>query len=86
MVDYTKITGGNYQEWLKDPDDEPVLAAALVGKAHYIVLLNTRDFPPQRHYAGVQFVSPTQFLEELYRQYPRRRLHEAFAASGYRLP
>jgi predicted nucleic acid-binding protein len=37
MVDYTKITGGNYREWLKDPDDEPVLAAALIGKAQYIV-------------------------------------------------
>lgn len=86
MVDYIKITGGNYREWLKDPDDEPVLAAALVGKAQYIVSLNTRDFPPQGRYAGVQYVSPSQFLAELYSQYPRRRLQEAFLASGYRLP
>lgn len=86
MVDYTKITGGNYREWLKDPDDEPVLAAALVGKAHYIVSLNTRDFPPSGRYAGVQYVLPAQFLEVLYRRHPRRRLHDAFEASGYRLP
>lgn len=86
MVDYTRITGGTYREWLKDPDDEPVLAAALVGKARYIVSLNTRDFPPTGQYAGVQYVSPTQFLEELYRQHPRQKLHDRFVAAGYRLP
>jgi predicted nucleic acid-binding protein len=86
IVDYTRITGGNYREWLRDPDDEPVLAAALVGKAHYVVSLNTRDFPPEGQYAGVQYATPAQFLADLYRQFPRRRLQEAFVASGYRLP
>ena len=44
-VDHTRLEGGNYTRWLQDPDDEPVLATALVGKAHYIVSLNTKDFP-----------------------------------------
>ncbi|MGZ3582492.1 MAG: hypothetical protein ACXVCX_15290 [Ktedonobacterales bacterium] len=36
-VDYTRLEGGKYNRWLQDPDDEPVLATTLVGKAHYIV-------------------------------------------------
>lgn len=30
MVDHSQITGGNYDRWLRDPDDHPILATALI--------------------------------------------------------
>ncbi len=45
IVDYTRLEGGNYRDWLRDPDDEPLLATALVGRAAYVVSHNTSDFP-----------------------------------------
>lgn len=86
LVDYTRLAGGNYEEWLKDPDDEPLLATALVGKAHYVVSWNTKDFPPSGSFAGVQFVTPPQFLLNIYQERPYRRLRAAYLASGYHLP
>ena len=66
MVNHTRLEGGNYTSWLKDPDDEPLIATALVGKAQYIVSWNTRDFPPSGIYALVRYVTPPEFLTELY--------------------
>lgn len=70
LVDYTRLEGGNYSEWLKDPDDEPLLATALVGRAAYVVSHNTSDFPPGGVFAGVRYVIPLDFLEALYQEYP----------------
>ncbi len=50
---------------LPDPDDECFLAAALAGKAQYLVTGNLKHYP-KRNRQGVQVVSPRDFLE-LYR-------------------
>jgi len=71
MVNHTRLTGGNYTDWLRDPDDIPVLATALVGKAQFLVSWNTKDFPPNGSFAHVCYVTPPQFLGEMYRQHPQ---------------
>lgn len=86
FVDYTLLEGGNYQQWLQDADDEPILATALVGRAHSVVSLNTKDFPPMGIFAGVRYLTPRQFLDELYSQHPDKNLPEDFADSGFRVP
>lgn len=85
-ADYTLLTGGNYDQWLKDPDDEPILATALVGGASYIVSTNTHDYPPGDVFAGVRYLTPRAFLDWLYSQYPDGQPLEDWQASGYRLP
>jgi len=72
LVDYTRMIGGNYTTWLQDPDDEPLLATALVGRAAYVVSHNTADFPPGGTFAGVRYLTPLAFLETLYRDYPTK--------------
>lgn len=71
FVDYTLLEGGSYQQWLNDPDDEPILATALVGRAHFVVSLNAKDFPPDCVYAGIRYVTPPQFLDEIYAMHPQ---------------
>ena len=61
-VDYREITGGNYDIWLRDLDDHPIMATALAGGAEYIVTWNTRDFPPKRRFAGVTILTPDAFI------------------------
>lgn len=77
VADYTRLEGGNYTAWLKDPDDEPLLATALVGRARYVVSHNTRDFPPGGVFAGVRYLTPLDFLDMLYRDYPIRSRRDA---------
>lgn len=72
LVDYTRLQGGNYTNWLRDPDDEPLLATALVGRASYVVSHNTNDFPPGGAFAGVRYVTPLDFLNVLYHEHPPR--------------
>jgi predicted nucleic acid-binding protein len=71
-VNYTRLDGGNYQTWLRDPDDEPLLATALVGRARYIVSHNTKDFPPGGVFAGIEYMTPDAFLDVIYQENPRR--------------
>lgn len=66
-VDYTMITGGNYDEWLKDLDDHPIMATALAGKVDYLVTQNTKDFPPKKRFAGITIITPDAFLRLLRR-------------------
>lgn len=64
-VDYRQITGGNYDIWLTDPDDHPIMATALAGKVDYLVTGNTKDFPPKKRFAGITILSPDTFLHLL---------------------
>lgn len=47
---------------LRDPNDRPVFAAAKESGASFVVSLNTHDYPPGGTFAGVQYVSPENFL------------------------
>ena len=49
---------------LPDPDDEHVLAAAVVGGAGSIVTWNFKDFPEAKIPVGIQIISPQEFLYE----------------------
>lgn len=53
---------GSYE--LPDPDDEHVLAAAVVGGAGSIVTENFRDFPEVKIPSGIQIVSARDFAYE----------------------
>jgi predicted nucleic acid-binding protein len=53
---------GTYQ--LPDPDDEHVVAAAVVGGAGSIVTDNFKDFPPDKIPSGIQIVSAKDFAYE----------------------
>lgn len=53
---------GSYE--LPDPDDEHVLAAAVVGGAGSIVTENLRDFPQVKIPSGIQIISAKDFAYE----------------------
>lgn len=61
-VDDREITGGNYDEWLHDVNDHPVMATAIAGRVDYLVTSNTRDFPPKLRFAGITILTPDAFL------------------------
>jgi predicted nucleic acid-binding protein len=61
-VDHEQIVGGNYDVWLKDLDDHPVMATAIAGRVDYLVTWNTKDFPPKKRFAGITIITPDAFL------------------------
>jgi len=65
IVDHTKITAGNYDEWLLDLDDHPIMATAIAGEVDYLVTANTKDFPPKKRFAGITIITPDAF-EQLF--------------------
>lgn len=55
---------------LSDPSDQPIWAAAKIGRADYVVSENGHDFPPLgaagRHvFEGVEYLSARRFLATL---------------------
>lgn len=60
-VDHRRYAG-SYPDWLRDPDDYPLLAAALVAQADYLVTANSRDFPPGECFGKLTIVGPQEFL------------------------
>ncbi len=65
MVDAEMISGGNYDLWLRDASDHPIMATALMGQVDYLVTENLRDFPPKRRFAGITIVTSGAFLRLL---------------------
>lgn len=61
-VDDSQITGGNYDVWLHDVHDHPVMATAIAGRVDYLVTSNTKDFPPKMRFAGITVLTPDAFL------------------------
>jgi len=59
---------------LPDPDDEHVLAAAVVAGAGAIITLNLKDFPAERLPHGIQALSPAQFAFNTVSLDPHRAL------------
>ena len=83
LADYRSIELGAV---LPDPDDEPILAAALAARAGYVVSHNVRDFPTGGQAIGVRFVTPAQFLAVLEATEPDAGLAQRAAEPGMRLP
>jgi predicted nucleic acid-binding protein len=83
VVNYRTVSADGV---LSDPDDDPVLATAIVGQASRIVSLNTRDFPIGDEAAGVRFVTPETFLTELATRFPAAHLPMQARDAGRRLP
>jgi predicted nucleic acid-binding protein len=65
MVDYRQIEGGNFEDWLRDPDDHPIMATAIIGKADFLVTWNTKDFPPKRRFADITIITPDTFIHNI---------------------
>jgi predicted nucleic acid-binding protein len=67
---------------LPDPDDEHVLAAAVVGGAGSIVTENYRDFPQEKIPDGIQIVSAKDFAYDTVSMRPDLGLHAVRAMSA----
>jgi predicted nucleic acid-binding protein len=71
---------------LRDPDDEPILATAVVAHADFVVSLNTRDFPSSGEQSGIRFVTPQAFLVELASRSPEADLERRARDAGRQIP
>jgi predicted nucleic acid-binding protein len=65
LVDESIIVGGSYDLWLRDPNDHPIMATALAGKADYLVTQNVKDFPPKLRFASTTIITQEAFLRLL---------------------
>jgi predicted nucleic acid-binding protein len=71
---------------LLDPDDEPVLAAALAARATYLISLNTRHFPEGDVLFGVRFITPDDFVALLSQRSAEAALPVIVETAGRQLP
>ena len=58
-----------WRPWLRDPEDDMVLEAAVASQSRYIVTHNVRDFKHQgieKHF-GIEPITPKEFLNILSR-------------------
>jgi len=69
---------------LPDPDDEHVLAAAIVGSAGAIVTNNDKDFPASRVPKHIQILKPAQFAADTVAVDPERALRAVEAMATRR--
>jgi predicted nucleic acid-binding protein len=83
IVEYRHVTPESH---LRDPDDEPILAAALAAGAGCVVSLNTRDFPSGAIIEGVRYATPEQFLAALDAGFPGDALRQRAADAGRQIP
>jgi len=83
VADYRSIL---LDDVLPDPDDDPILAAALASGAQYVVSLNTKHFPPGATVMHVRFITPADFLILLDELYPDANLREQAGNIGKHLP
>lgn len=63
-VDERDVCGGNYDEWLRDFDDHPVMATAIVSAADYLVT-EDKDFPPKKKFASTTIITAEAFAARL---------------------
>jgi hypothetical protein len=83
--DAAEITGwegldGTYG--LPDPDDEHVVAAAVVAGAGAIITLNTTDFPAPLLPSGLETLRPAEFAATTVSLDPHRALHAIRTIAG----
>ena len=50
---------------LEDPDDDPILACAVVGKAEYLITYDTHFEPLKGSYSGIRISKALPFLRAL---------------------
>ena len=67
---------------MPDPDDEHVLAAAVVGGAGCVVTENYRDFPEEKIPDGIQIVSAKDFAFDTVSMRPDLGLNAVLAMSA----
>lgn len=79
-VDYAGAPAADLS-WLKDPDDWPVMQAALVVNADVLVTENSSDFPLGERRNGILILGSDQFLATLYARLPGAEA----AVEAYRL-
>ena len=70
---------------VQDPDDHPILAAAIAVGAPFLLTGNSRHFPYGRSYEGVTFWNPDTFLTAFFLAHPEaylfvRQEYEIFVA------
>lgn len=67
---------------LPDPDDEHVVAAAVVAGAGAIITLNLKDFPADRLPRGIETLSPAQFAFNTVSLDPHRAVQVIWKIAG----
>lgn len=69
LVSVRDFAGPEPWPGLRDAEDAPIWATAVVARARYVVSHNTRDFPPLvqgRHsHAGVEYLTAIEFIEDV---------------------
>jgi putative PIN family toxin of toxin-antitoxin system len=55
---------------LQDPEDDPVIACAVVGRADYLVTYDSHFEPLTGHYAGIRIAKALPFLRALRGEQP----------------